>query len=178
MIERNLFKILLTACFAVLLAPFAKSQEGKRQAAGAFEHWVDHLPYNTFEHVDELDPLVFCASQDNLLVIDGSTDEFTRYSRINGLSGTNITALRADAPSQTVWIGYANGRIDVWRNGTFQAINAIEETPSFTGLKQINSFAFFNGKAYAGTNFGLVEFEISSRLAGRTFLLGDNFTPI
>jgi hypothetical protein len=178
MIERNLFKILLTACFAVLLAPFAKSQEGKWQAAGAFEHWVDHLPYNTFEHVDELDPLVFCASQDNLLVIDGSTDEFTRYSRINGLSGTNITALRADAPSQTVWIGYANGRIDVWRNGTFQAINAIEETPSFTGLKQINSFAFFNGKAYAGTNFGLVEFEISSRLAGRTLLLGDNYSPI
>ena len=86
MIERNLFKILLTACFAVLLAPLAKAQEGKWQAAGAFEYWVDHLPYNTFEHVDQLDPLVFCASQDNLLIIDGSTDEFSRYSRINGLS--------------------------------------------------------------------------------------------
>jgi hypothetical protein len=77
MIERNLFKILLTACFAVLLAPLAKAQEGKWQAASAFEYWVDHLPYNTFEHVDELDPLVFCASQDNLLIIDGSTDEFS-----------------------------------------------------------------------------------------------------
>ena len=178
MIERNLFKILLTACFAVLLAPLAKAQEGKWQAAGAFEYWVDHLPYNTFEHVDQLDPLVFCASQDNLLIIDGSTDEFSRYSRINGLSGTNITALRADVSSQTVWIGYANGRIDVWRNGAFQPITAIEETPSFTGLKQINGFAFFDGKAYVGTNFGLVEFEISSRLAGRTFLLGDNYSPI
>jgi hypothetical protein len=31
--------------------------------------------------------------------------------------------------SQTVWIGYANGRIDVWRNGAFQPITAIEETP-------------------------------------------------
>ena len=89
MIERNLFKILLTACFAVLLAQLAKAQEGKWQAASAFEYWVDHLPYNTFEHVDQLDPLVFCASQDNLLIIDGSTDEFSRYSRINGLSGTN-----------------------------------------------------------------------------------------
>ena len=178
MIERNLFKILLTACFAVLLAPLAKGQEGKSQAASAFEHWVDHLPYNTFEHVDQLDPLVFCASQDNLLIIDGSTDEFSRYSRINGLSGTNITALRTDPSSQTVWIGYANGRIDVWRNGSFQPITAIEETPSFTGLKQINGFAFFDGNAYVGTDFGLVEFEISSRLAGRTFLLGDNYSPI
>jgi hypothetical protein len=178
MIERNLFKILLTACFAVLLAPLAKGQEGKWQAASAFEHWVDHLPYNTFEHVDQLDPLVFCASQDNLLIIDGSTDEFSRYSRINGLSGTNITALRSDPSSQTVWIGYANGRIDVWRNGSFQPITAIEETPSFTGLKQINGFAFFDGNAYVGTDFGLVEFEISSRLAGRTFLLGDNYSPI
>ena len=178
MIERNLFKILLTACFAVLSAPYLKAQDEKWQAASAFEYWVDHLPYNTFEHVDQLDPLVFCASQDNLLIIDGSTDEFSRYSRINGLSGTNITALRSDPSSQTVWIGYANGRIDVWRNGTFQPITAIEETPSFTGLKQINDFAFFDAKAYVGTNFGLVEFEISSRLADRTFLLGDNYSPI
>ena len=178
MIERNLFKILLTACFAVLSAPYLKAQDEKWQAASAFEYWVDHLPYNTFDHVDQLDPLVFCASQDNLLIIDGSTDEFSRYSRINGLSGTNITALRSDPSSQTVWIGYANGRIDVWRNGTFQPITAIEETPSFTGLKQINDFAFFDGKAYVGTNFGLVEFEISSRLADRTFLLGDNYSPI
>lgn len=178
MIERNLFKILLTACFALLLSPFAKAQDEKWQAASAFEYWIDHLPYNTFDHVDQLDPLVFCASQDNLLIIDGSTDEFSRYSRINGLSGTNITALRSDPSSQTVWIGYANGRIDIWRNGTFQPITAIEETPSFTGLKQINGFAFFDGKAYVGTNFGLVEFEISSRLADRTFLLGDNYSPI
>jgi len=54
-----------------------------------------------------------------------------------------------DPSSQTVWIGYANGRIDVWRNGSFQPITAIEETPSFTGLKQINGFAFFDGRAYA-----------------------------
>ena len=178
MIERNLFKILLTACFAVLSASYLKAQDEKWQAASAFEYWVDHLPYNTFDHVDQLDPLVFCASQDNLLIIDGSTDEFSRYSRINGLSGTNITALRSDPSSQTVWIGYANGRIDVWRNGSFQPITAIEETPSFTGLKQINGFAFFDGRAYAGTNFGLVEFEVSSLLAGRTFLLGDNYSPI
>jgi hypothetical protein len=109
MIERNLFKILLTACFAVLLAPLAKAQEGKWQAARAFEYWVDHLPYNTFEHVDQLDPLVFCASQDNLLIIDGSTDEFSRYSRINGLSGTNITALRSILPHKPFGLATPTG---------------------------------------------------------------------
>mgnify|MGYP005623769343 CR=1 FL=1 len=171
----GLWVVLATAAPSAVIA---QNSDASSLEVSGFNSWIDHLPYNTFSHVEPLDPYVFCASENNLIVIDGNSDEYTRYSRINGLSGTSITALRTDPASQTVWIGYASGRIDVWQNGTFRPIVAIEETPSYTGLKQVNGFAFYNGRAYAATDFGLVEFEIDTRLAQRTLLLGDNYTPI
>lgn len=180
---RQLRKFFIYGLWVVLVtaaprAVFAQDSNASSLATSGFNSWIDHLPYNTFPLVEPLDPYVFCASENNLLVIDASSQEYTRYSRINGLSGSNITALRADPASQTVWIGYASGRIDVWQNGTFRPIVAIEETPSYSGLKQVNDFAFYNDRAYAATDFGLVEFEIDTRLAQRTLLLGDNYTPI
>jgi len=106
------------------------------------------------------------------LVVNSNSDEISRYSRINGLTGSNITALKADEASGTVWIGYANGRLDIWTSLGISSIAAIEETPSYTGLKRINDISFYNGMAYIATDFGLVEFDIATRLAGRTLLLG------
>ena len=157
---------------------FAQDGAAKIAAAEPFDFWVDHLPYNTFNHVDYLDDYVFAASTNNMLVMNVNSDEITRYSKINGLTGTTITALKADQASGTVWIGYATGRIDIWTPLGIRTIEAIEETPSYTGLKNINDISFYDNKAYIATDFGLVEFEIATRLAGRTFLLGANFSPI
>ena len=145
---------------------------------GSFDFWVDHLPYNVFNHCAVLDEYVFTASSNNVLVVHSNSDEIFRYSSINGLTGSNITALKADKTSGTVWIGYADGRIDVWSALGFSSIAAIEETPSYTGLKRINDISFYNGIAYIATDFGLVEFNVATRLAGRTLLLGANFSPI
>jgi len=180
---RQLRKFFIYGLWAVLVTAvpqevFAQNVSGASSENEGFDSWLDHLPYNTFAFVDQLDPYVFCASENNMIIIDGSTDEYTRYSKINGLSATGITALRTDPGSNTAWIGYENGRIDVWQNGTFRSIGAIEETPSFTGLKKINQFVFHDNKAFVATDFGIVEFDVFTRLAGRTLLLGENFTPI
>ena len=176
MIERIGPKFLLSLLTALILGLQAQAQSDKVRGAEPFEAWVDHLPYNSFYHIDVLGDRVFAATENSVLIIRGG--EYERLSRINGLTGSNITALRADQSTGTLWIGYANGRLDVWENGQLKPIAAIEETPSYTGLKQINGFAFYNGFAYVGTDFGLVEFDIATRLAGRTMLLGPGYSPI
>lgn len=178
--QLRLFFIITITFFSVCLpsASLRAQEQGKKASAEAFKFWVDHLPYNTFNHIDQIDQYIFAASANNLLMVNSNSDEISRFSRINGLSGTNITALKADQVSGTVWIGYANGRIDIWSPLGISSISAIEETPSYTGLKRINAISFYNGFAYIATNFGLVEFNVSNRLAGRTLLLGENFSPI
>lgn len=178
--QLRLFFIIPITFLSVCLPSASLQAQEQDKIAGAepFQFWVDHLPYNTFSHIDQIDQYVFAASANNLLVANSNSDEISRYSRINGLSGTNITALRADPASGTVWIGYANGRIDIWSSLGISSISAIEETPSYTGLKRINAISFYNGNAYIATDFGLVEFNVSNRLAGRTMLLGENFSPI
>jgi len=176
MIRRISPKILLTLFTALLLGLPAQAQSDKVRGAESFDFWVDHLPYNSFYHIAALDDLTFAATENSLLIVHQG--EYERLSRVNGLTGSNITALASDENSQTVWIGYANGRLDIWENGAIQSIVDIVETPSYTGLKQVNDFAFYNGKAYVATDFGVVEFDIATRLAGRTLLLGPNYTPV
>lgn len=178
--QLRLFFIIPITILSVCLpsAPLHAQDQDKIAGAEPFEFWVDHLPYNTYNHITSLDDLVFAASSNNLLVVNSNSDEISRYSRINGLTGSNITALKAEKGSGTVWIGYANGRLDIWTSLGISSIAAIEETPSYTGLKRINDISFYNGMAYIATDFGLVEFDIATRLAGRTLLLGANFSPI
>ena len=178
--QLRLFFIIPITILSVCLPSACLYAQDQDKIAGAepFEFWVDHLPYNTFKHTAALDNYVFAASSNNLLVVNSNSDEISRYSRINGLTGSNITALKADNASGTVWIGYANGRLDIWTSLGISSIAAIEETPSYTGLKRINDISFYNGMAYIATDFGLVEFDIATRLAGRTLLLGANFSPI
>ena len=178
--QLRLFFIITITFFRVCLpsASLRAQEQDKKATAETFQFWVDHLPYNTFNHIDQINQYIFAASANSLLVINSNSDEISRFSRINGLSGTNITALKADQVSGTVWIGYANGRIDIWSPLGISSISAIEETPSYTGLKRINAISFYNGFAYIATNFGLVEFNVSNRLAGRTLLLGESFRPI
>lgn len=176
MIRRISPKILLTLFTALLLGLQAQAQSDKVRGAEPFDFWVDHLPYNSFYHIAALDDRTFAATENSLLIVHQG--EYERLSRINGLTGSNITALASDENSQTVWIGYANGRLDIWENGAIKSIVDIVETPSYTGLKQVNDFAFYNGKAYVATDFGVVEFDIATRLAGRTLLLGANYSAI
>ena len=178
--QLRLFFIIPITILSVCLPSACLYAQDQDKIAGAepFEFWVDHLPYNTFKYTTALDDYVFAASSNNVLVVNSNSDEISRYSRINGLTGSNITALKADDASGTVWIGYANGRLDIWTSLGISSIAAIEETPSYTGLKRINDISFYNGMAYIATDFGLVEFDITTRLAGRTLLLGANFSPI
>ncbi len=178
--QLRLFFIIPITILSVCLPSACLYAQDQDKIAGAepFEFWVDHLPYNTFKYTAALDDYVFAASSNNVLVVNSNSDEISRYSRINGLTGSNITALKADEASGTVWIGYANGRLDIWTSLGISSIAAIEETPSYTGLKRINDISFYNGMAYIATDFGLVEFDIATRLAGRTLLLGANFSPI
>jgi len=178
--QLQLFFIIPITILSICLPSACLYAQDQDKIAGAepFEFWVDHLPYNTFKYTASLDDYVFAASSNNVLVVNSNSDETSRHSRINGLTGSNITALKADEASGTVWIGYANGRLDIWTSLGISSISAIEETPSYTGLKRINDISFYNGMAYIATDFGLVEFDIATRLAGRTLLLGANFSPI
>ena len=160
----------------VFVGPIPHSALLLAQEAPTFEQWIDHLPYNTINHITRLGNRTYGATPYALLVLDDD-NEISRISEINGLSASNITALAADTASQTLWIGYANGLIDVLTPAGIQPIRAIEETPSYTGLKQINDITFFAGNAYIATDFGIVEFEIDTRLASRTLLLGPNYSP-
>lgn len=177
----RLFFIYGASTLLLLTNSYPASAQGttpKFPTAEPFEYWIDHLPYNTFHHVDQLGELTFAAADQGLLIFNDEAGEYERFSTINGLSDAGITALCADPSSGQVWMGYASGRIDIWTpNQGFRNLNAIEESPQYNGLKTINDITFHDGRAYIATDFGIVEFNTGNFLAERTFILGPNSTP-
>ena len=82
---RSFFIIPITFLSVCLpLASLQAQEQDKKAVAEPFQFWVDHLPYNTFNHIDQIDQYVFAASANNLLVVNSNSDEISRYSRING----------------------------------------------------------------------------------------------
>ena len=59
MIERIGPKFLLSLLTALILGLQAQAQSDKGRGAEPFEAWVDHLPYNSFYHIDVLGDRVF-----------------------------------------------------------------------------------------------------------------------
>ena len=87
--QLRLFFIIPITILSVCLPSACLYAQNQDKIAGAepFEFWVDHLPYNTFKYTAALDDYVFAASSNNVLVVNSNSDEISRYSRINGLTG-------------------------------------------------------------------------------------------
>jgi ligand-binding sensor domain-containing protein len=82
---------------------------------------------------------------------DGS---YTKYHKVEGLSGGALTSLAVDA-SGKVWLGSNTGTIDVYNPSTekFKAVLDI-----FNSLKQpkgVNDLVYRDGKIYAAADFGI-----------------------
>ena len=75
--QLRLFFIITITFFSVCLpsASLQAQEQDKNASAETFQFWVDHLPYNTFNHIDQINQYIFAASANSLLVVNSNSDE-------------------------------------------------------------------------------------------------------
>lgn len=106
----------------------------------------------------------------HLCVYSYSDNEFSTFSKVNGLSDVDIRLLRYDAESGFLVIVYENSNIDLYKDQVFYNISDIK-TLNITGSKRINDVYFHNGLIYLSSDFGIVVVNPVKKEIKETYVL-------
>lgn len=138
-------------------------------------YWSDYLPYLNVKHVTFAKDKVYGATDFALIQIDIETKQARRLSRINGLTDIGITALSYNIQNDILFIGYANGNIDLLKNGVITNVSDVLRQ-SILSSKQINNFTHKGDSVFLATGFGILLIDAKSGLIRETFIIGNNET--
>ncbi len=133
--------------------------------------WRDHLSYAEAADVAEVGQKIFCATSGGLFSVNKKDNTIEKYSKVNGLSDVEISAINYSDATKTIIIGYTDGNIDMIRNDSITNVPDIK-LKTLTGSKRINKILIINNKAYLACGFGIVVIDINRYEVSDTYLFG------
>ncbi len=136
--------------------------------------WTDHLSYAETSDVNIWGSKIVVASEYGVFIFDNDDNSLSKFSKVNGLFGERITAIRTLDNNDAFVVGYETGDFDiVHSNGRIVHVNDIPNS-SVSGKKSINAIVEYKDLIFLGTPFGIIEYNISREEFGDTFYFGVN----
>lgn len=125
--------------------------------------WRMHFAYNQALILEETPSRIYATTNNSLFYFDKNTSELNSFTKMDGLSGLNITALRYSPSHKLLIVGYADGLMDfIADDGTITVLSDIRRA-NIIGSKQINNITIESDYAYLSTAFGLVVLNIKKK---------------
>lgn len=124
-----------------------------------------YSPYAVNDAV-QMDGVWYAGTKSGLVTFPATNPEnLTFLSRETGLSSVNITAVAADSLSGRIILGYQNGDLQFFSpaDGSFFTVSDIKMNQTYNN-KQINCFMVFNERLWIGTEFGVVIFNLRTKI--------------
>lgn len=122
--------------------------------------WSDYLSYNEVLKVDAYNDLIFGATASGVIVANTADNSFETYSKANGLTSTDVTAMAYNPNTNGLLLGYSNGRLDLITNDRVIAIVDIYNK-TIAGNKRINDILVIDQMAFLATGFGIVKYDMA-----------------
>jgi len=134
--------------------------------------WRTHLPYTRATCLEVSPEEIWCGTENGLFLYDKEDQSVRIRSRIDGMNDQHILSLRYSDLYQTMVIGYASGRIDLFRGGQYRLIDDIFRSNQIIGLKNISHIHLRGRFAYLSCSFGIVELDLEREEIRNTFVVG------
>lgn len=142
--------------------------------------WQGYFSYTQIKALSESPAAIHAASENALFSKNVNTGIIKTTTTIDGLSGETITALYYSPISNKTIVGYQNGLLIVINEADGSILKVVDiinkNLPS--SIKRINSFMEFGGIVYVSTDFGIVQFNLTTSKFGDSYFIGDNGTEI
>lgn len=161
MVKKNISFIYFLLCFFLNL--HANAQQ---VPVGS---WQSHFSYNNANTVELVGDKIYSAST-HLRAYSLTDQDFTTYSKVNGLSDVGIKLIRYDASTDFMIIIYNNSNIDLMQGNNFYNMPDIKNL-KITGSKKINRVLFKNKRMYLSTDFGIVVLDPVKKEIKETYVL-------
>ena len=145
------------------------------------ELWQGHYSYNNIIDVVNGENKIFAAAQNAVFEYDTLTNEITKITTVEGLSGEQITTIYYSELYQYLLIGYETGLIEIYSETDKSVLRVVDilEKQNITPLnKRINHFYENEGLIYISTDYGISIYSLEGLEFGDTYFLGNGGSQI
>ncbi len=135
--------------------------------------WRFHTPLNKLNHIAGGDGKIYGASSSGILYFDKEDNSLNRLSKVEGLTGADISDIVYDEGNKTLVVAYENTNIDLIKDNVIVNIPAIFHSNLPPDQKKINSLKIIDGMTYVSCGFGVVLLDVDKEEIYDTYYLGD-----
>jgi hypothetical protein len=160
-------KKIITFILYVVSAFIAHSQNS------AIGTWTDHLPYTSGKKVAVGNNTIFCATGAALFYIDLKDNSISRKSKVNGLSDVGIAELKFVDNTNSLFIAYNNGNIDLYNNERIYNIPFLKDNLTIPDKTIHNAFVD-NEFVYIACGFGIIKLNTARREFSDSYIIGSD----
>lgn len=135
------------------------------------EQWNVHVPYNSAIDVAASTDKIWGACEASLIAVDKDDFSINRYTKANGLSDVEISAIAFDELTGTIVVTYQNANIDIIEGNRITNLPSVKNA-TIVGNKTINKIHTHNGVAWLACAFGIVKVDIERKEISDTYFVG------
>jgi streptogramin lyase len=136
-------------------------------------NWKEYFSFYETKQIEQYGNIAVALSENGLFFYNTETEKITKLTKLQGLSSVGLTGMAFDEQGERIFIGYANGMIDVVQlpSLSITPIGDIYQKTTYNS-KVINTIQIHNSIAYLSTDFGLVCFDVKKMRFTHTTVFG------
>jgi len=165
--QKNFFMIMKYKYFLTVLCSILVAQA---PVAQSYKDWRTHLSYYEATAVAETNDLVFVLANGALYSYNKNDREIRIYSKINGLSDTDVSLIKYSPDTHTLIIVYSNGNIDLLTDDAIKNMPYLKMATNIQS-KKVNDVLLNNHLAYFSTDFGIMVVNLNRKEVADTYRL-------
>lgn len=122
-------------------------------------NWKTYTSFNSVTTIVEIQDELWVGTKGGIIVYDTAGKQLRSFTTANGLLELSVSTIFHDEKSGSVFVGYENGIIDVYRNGSWSHITDILDASKQYPNRRVNGMVSREDTLYVATAFGLVFFD-------------------
>ena len=156
-------------CFFVMML-FASSKVFTQEIGV----WKNYTDMRNVKEISLSGNNVWAATEGGVFKYDLSADDFDTFTKSEGFSSQNITAVDIDA-NGNIWVGSQEGFINIYNPSDNSIKKILDISSTDKTLKQINNILIDGSNVYVSSDFGLSVINSETFAFNETVLKFENF---
>jgi hypothetical protein len=141
------------------------------------DKWTGYFSYLDIRDISSGNDRIIAAAQNAVFEYDPITQTTEKTDAIDGLEGSDISAIYYSETFNQTLIGHESGLIQIIleNNGqVFTVVDILNKITIAPDDKRINHFLEHENKIYISTEFGVAEYDLENLEFGESFFIGQN----
>jgi len=143
----------------IFISIFVFTLSSYAQTAIQTYNWKTYTSFNSVTTILEIQDELWVGTKGGVIVYDTSGKQLRSFTTKNGLLELSVSTMYYDEKSGSIFVGYDNGIIDVYRNNEWKHITDILDASKQYPNRRINEMVSREDTLYVATAFGLVFFD-------------------